>query len=184
MRVEVLIAGRGGQGILLMGHVLGNAAARYSGYYVTATESYSAETRGGDSRADVIIADSEEELDYIKVRRADVAVFMFSEQAVKYSGLVPRNSSVFIDTTYVRDMPAAGWRVFGAPYTRIAEVRVGTFRVANLVALGHVVGVTGLVKPEHVLKSVEDVVREEWVKANKEAFKLGLKLPRGITYQP
>ncbi|MEM1775116.1 MAG: 2-oxoacid:acceptor oxidoreductase family protein, partial [Desulfurococcaceae archaeon] len=60
MKYEILIVGRGGQGVLLFGRVLGLAASKYANLYAVVTESYAAETRGGESRSDVIIANSME----------------------------------------------------------------------------------------------------------------------------
>lgn len=177
MRHEILIAGRGGQGVLLIGRILGVAAAKYCGLYVTSSESYVAETRGGDSRVDIIVADSEDELDFIKVRNADIALFLHHEQLLKFSSLVASGAKVFTDETYVRELPAGvNWVVYRAPYTRVAEDRLGTPRVANIVALGHLVGITRLVPEEAVEKSIDELVAGEWRDVNKKAFKLGLSL--------
>ena len=176
MRREIIIAGRGGQGILLLGHVIGVAAAKFSNYYVTGTESYSAETRGGDSKAEIIVADSAEELGYMKVREADVAVFMYGDQLVKYSRLVKQGAVVFADSTFVTEVPEEGWVLKLAPYTKIAETELGTPRVANMVALGHLVGVTKLLSTEAVEKAIEHVVKKSWVELNKKAFRRGLAL--------
>ena len=176
LRKEIIIAGRGGQGILLLGHVMGVAAAKFSEYYVTGTESYSAETRGGDSKAEIIIADSAEELGYMKVRRADIAVFMYGEQLVKYSSLVSPNAVVFADSTFITEVVRKDWVLKLAPYTKIAETELGTPRVANMVALGHLIGVTKLLSTEAVERAIEYVVKKSWIKLNKKAFRRGLRV--------
>ena len=176
MRKEIIIAGRGGQGILLLGHVIGVAAAKFSDYYVTGTESYSAETRGGDSKAEIIIADSAEELGYVKVRRADIAVFMYNEQLVKYSNLVRPNALVFTDSTFITEVGRRDWVIKSAPYTRIAESELGTPRVANMVALGHLIGATKLLSTEAVEKAIAYAVKKSWVEINRKAFRRGLKI--------
>ncbi|MEM2021112.1 MAG: 2-oxoacid:acceptor oxidoreductase family protein, partial [Zestosphaera sp.] len=71
VRHEILMIGRGGQGVLLLGRILGLAASKYSDLYVTGSETYASETRGGESRVDLIIADNPEDIDYIRVRRAN-----------------------------------------------------------------------------------------------------------------
>ncbi len=182
MRHEILIAGRGGQGILLLGHVLGLAAAKYANLYVTGTESYGAETRGGDSRADIILCDDAEELDYVKVRRADIALFMYVEQLRRYTHLVNDRAKVFVDSSFIPedDVKAVKgtreWLVYLKPYTNIAREELGTHRVANMVALGHVVGVTNVVPAEAVVNAIKELVRPKWVELDIKAFKLGLSL--------
>lgn len=177
MRYELLIAGRGGQGILLIGRVLGVAASKYSNLYVTCSESYVAETRGGDSRADLIISNNEEELDFIKVRKADIAIFMHQAQLVKFSSLVKSNGTVYVDETYVSELPSnVGWRVLRASYTKLAEREIGNIRVANMVVLGHLIGTTKLINPEAVEMAIDEVVGEEWSELNKKAFRLGLNI--------
>ena len=171
MRIEILIAGRGGQGILLLGHILGAAIAKYTNLHVLGSEIYAAETRGGDSRVDLIVADREEEADFIKVMGADVALFMHQLQLDAYESLVRDGALVFIDRSNVTSIPRRNWRVFIEPYTDIAEKEVGSARVANVVALGHLVKSTSIVSPEVVEKVIAEVVPKEWVDLNIKAFR-------------
>ena len=176
MRREILLAGRGGQGILLLGHVLGIAAAKYGNFYVTGTEAYDAETRGGDSRADLIIADTEGELDYMKVRKADIALFMHPIQARKYSTLVAKDALVFIDSTFTyQDLPSS-WKITSAPYTKLSEHVFSTPRIANMIALGHMVKVAGIVSPESIRQAIRTVVKKEWIEKDIEAFNYGMSI--------
>ncbi len=177
MRKEFLAAGRGGQGILLLGHVLGHAVTKYTKFYVTVTESYDAETRGGDSKIDFIIADKPEELDYFKVRNSDVALFMYPEQLVKYERLVKDNAIVFVDNYFIKEVRAnRKWLIKEAPYTQIAEEEIGTHVVANMIALGHIIKVTKLVPAEAIIKSIKEVVRKKWIYIDMKAFQKGLTL--------
>ena len=180
MRKEFLASGRGGQGILLLGHLLGHAVAKYTDLYITATESYDAETRGGDSKIDIIIADRPEELDYFKVRKSDIALFMYPYQLVRYGSLTKNDALVFIDSYYIKNIPLnRDWKVKAAPYTRIAEEKLGTHVVANMIALGHIIKETNLVSEEAILKSIKEVVRKRWVYIDIKAFQEGLALQGG-----
>lgn len=175
MRVEILIAGRGGQGILLLGHILGKAVAKYTNLHILGSEIYAAETRGGDSRVDLVIADREEDADFIKVMSADMALFMHQFQLDAYKDLVKDGAIVFLDRSNISNVPDRNWRLHVEPYTDIAEKELGSSRVANMVALGRIVGVTSLVSPE----AVEDVIREtvprDWVDINIKAFRYFLQ---------
>lgn len=177
MRTEILIAGRGGQGILLLGHILGRAIAKHTNLYILGSEVYAAETRGGDSRVDLVVADKEEEADYIKVMKADIAIFMHQLQLDAYKDLVREGATVFIDRSNATNIPQKGWNVYLEPYTDIAEKEVGNIRVANMVALGHLVKVTSIVPPEAVEDTIREVVAKEWVDINIKAFRYYLSKP-------
>ncbi|OYT39282.1 MAG: 2-oxoglutarate oxidoreductase [Desulfurococcales archaeon ex4484_58] len=178
MKHEVLVIGRGGQGILLFGRVLGVAAAKYAQLHVSATESYGSETRGTESRVDMIISDKLEEIDYIKVRKATIFLVMYPFNLEKYMDMISDNACIFLNATYIEDFPEKpDWKIHRAPYTEIAEKETGTIRTANIVALGHVVGKTGIVKPEHVIDAIREIVPSKWLELNIKAFNVGLNLP-------
>ncbi|MEM1773082.1 MAG: 2-oxoacid:acceptor oxidoreductase family protein, partial [Desulfurococcaceae archaeon] len=92
MKYEILIVGRGGQGVLLLGRILGLAASKYANLYAVVTESYAAETRGGESRSDVIIASSMEEAPYVKVVKPDMVVFMYPYRIETYKSILTPNT--------------------------------------------------------------------------------------------
>jgi 2-oxoglutarate ferredoxin oxidoreductase subunit gamma len=171
LRVEILIAGRGGQGILLAGHIIGKSIATYTNLYVLGSETYGAETRGGDTRTDLIVADEEEEADFVKVMEADIALVMNQTQLNSYGSLIKDGALVFLDKSNVYSIPQRSWRVFLEPYTDIAEKEYGTTRVANMVALGHLVKQTSLISAEAVEKVIRETVSKDWVDVNIRAFR-------------
>ncbi len=163
--------------MLLIGRVLGVAASKYQNLYVTCSEAYVAETRGGDSRVDIIIATSEEELDYIKVRKADIALFLHQDQLTRFSNLVGNSATVFVDSSLVKELPGqCEWKIFKAPYTELAESTFRTPRVANMIALGHLVGTSKLVSEGSVEKAIDELVKGEWRDLNITAYNLGLRI--------
>ena len=169
---EILIGGRGGQGILLTGYLLGKAFIE-EGYYVVNSETYSAETRGGFSRSDLIIIKGEEEPDLIRISNADIAIFMYPEQMEAYSSLVSDDATVFIDSTFA-SKPYKPWgKVYLYPFTDVAREKLDTSRVANIVALGYFIAKTGLLSLETVEKIIKSNVKKSWVTINLKAVKLG-----------
>ena len=58
-RFEICLSGLGGQGVQTLGKILGQALALGHGYYVTQTQSYGPEARGGASRSDLVISSSD-----------------------------------------------------------------------------------------------------------------------------
>lgn len=173
---EIIIAGRGGQGIQLAGYVLGKALVE-EGYYVVNSEEYSAETRGGDSKAELIVS-RDEEPDLMSVRRADIAVFMYGDQMSKYFRLVGEGATLILDSTFIREPPRGNYRVLSAPFTDVAEKQVGNVRTANMVALGYFAARTGLVGLDSLIASMKSVTNPRWVEINEKALRTGHGLQR------
>lgn len=170
-RYEIIIAGRGGQGILVAGHLMGRVLVE-KGYYVVNSETYSAETRGGDSRSD-LIAMVGEEPDLIRIRKANIAIFMFDEQMNKYAKWVREDAKVFLDSTFIKK-PAMPWReVYSIPFTKLAEEKVGSPRVANMVMLGAFSAITGLYDIESLKNVIRSHTKKEWVEMNIKAADVG-----------
>lgn len=175
--MEILIIGRGGQGVLLLGRLLGLAASKYAGLYAVATETYAAETRGGESRADVVIGGSMSDIDYVKVQSPDIAVFMYPFNIEKYRQLLKPESRVFIDEEYVKPDFFKGFKLYSQRYSGLAESTVGSSRVANMVIAGHIARATGILSLEDLKKTVIDLTPERWHQANIKALELGFSLP-------
>lgn len=169
---QILIGGRGGQGILLAGYILGKAFIR-EGYYVVNSETYSAETRGGFSRSDLIVMSGGEEPDLIRIRKADIAIFMYPEQMVEYADLVSDDAIVFIDGSFT-DKPYKEWRnVYIYPFTNMAREKLNSHRVANMIMLGYFAGKTGLISLDSLKEAIKETVKKDWIDINIKAVTLG-----------
>jgi len=127
MRHEIRICGFGGQGIILAGVILGEAAAK-SGYQAVQTQSYGPESRGGAARSEVVISDAP--IDYPRVTKADVIVALSQPAYDRYAGEVGEGGFVVVDTA----VSAEG--VIEMPFTETAQ-SVGHKIVTNIVMLGY-----------------------------------------------
>jgi len=150
---RVLLTGFGGQGVVLAGHILGKAAAIHAGREATLIQAYGPEARGGATSASVIIAD--EPVLYPYVAEADVLVCMSQEGYTKFAAKLRPGGVLLYDEQLVR-LPAggAGDRAFGIPATQFAR-DAGRALVANIVMLGFLCAVTGVVGRA----ALEDAVR-------------------------
>lgn len=74
MRIEIRLAGSGGQGLITAGVILAEAAGIHEGKYVAQTQSYGPEARGGASRAEVIVSD--EPIHYPRAQKLDILLAM------------------------------------------------------------------------------------------------------------
>src|SRR5512146_3208381 len=121
--VEISLGGSGGQGLVLMGMIMAEAAGVYEGRQVAQSQLYGPESRGGASRSDVIISD--EEIDYPEVEHPDV-LFAFNQvSAAKYTPSLKKGGVAIYDTTFVSDPPAVDGKVYQLPITKLAREEVG-----------------------------------------------------------
>lgn len=179
-RYEIRLSGLGGQGILTMGKLLGQALALYHGYYVTQTQSYGPEARGGASRADLVV--SSEPISYPKTEYLDLLVALSQEAVgIYYHYLKPRGT-LLIDTGLVKQTPS---NVFlGLPFTALARDHIGVPQATNVVALGAVTYLLPFAKPEAMRKSLKASLPEKIRVANLKAFNLGYQEARKRLGQP
>lgn len=172
--IQVRFAGLGGQGIILMGEILGEAAVMEK-KYVGQTSSYGAEARGSACKADVVISDSW--IDYPEVTEADVLACM--SQGTYEQNRVNVNTSngmIFMDPQLVKPDPSLALKHIPVPATEKALQELGNRMVANMVLLGAVVTAVGLVGEESLLRALSNRVPPSLLELNKKALALGFNL--------
>jgi len=139
-RLEIRLAGSGGQGLILAGIILAEAAGIYDGKFVCQTQSYGPEARGGASKAEVVI--SEAAIDYPKAISPDVVLAMNQKSLEAFCSDLKPGGLLLVDADLVKEAPAG--RVLALPFTRIAH-DLGRAMAANIVALGALAQLTGAV---------------------------------------
>ena len=149
-RTEIRLAGEGGQGMILAGIILAEAAAIYDGKKAVQSQSYGPEARGGASKAEVIISDND--IDYPEVIQADILLMLSQEAYNKYGGTVKEGGLVIIDTSNVQGITST--TAVRLPITEIAKEITGRAITANTVALGALVALTGLVSKDAISQAV------------------------------
>lgn len=170
-RYEVRLSGAGGQGLILVGKILAEAAAIYDGKNATQSQSYGPEARGGASRSEVIISDGD--IDYPKATHIDLLLAMTQEAAVKYAKDVKPGGIVVLDSTFVEQPPTGEFEVHSFPITSLAEEQVGRAIVANIVALGVIQKISGIVSEEAILTAIRSRVPKGTEEMNIKAFRVG-----------
>ncbi len=149
-RIEIRLAGEGGQGMILAGIILAEAAAIYDGKNAVQTQSYGPEARGGASKAEVII--SEDEIDFPEVISTDVLLALSQEACDKYASNLKKTGMLIVDVDQVGRIPVTS--AIKLPITRLAVEATGKAITANVVALGVLVGLTGVVTSQAIEKAV------------------------------
>jgi len=173
-RVEVRLAGSGGQGLILAGLALAEAAGVYDGREVAMVQSYGPEARGGTSKAEVIISD--EPIDYPLCTHVDVLVAMTQEASDAYCWDLRPHAWIVVDTNLVRHPPSS--RAIALPLTALAREKLHREMMANVIALGAVSELTGIVSRRSLEKSLANRLRSSNAELIKKALSLGAKIAK------
>jgi 2-oxoglutarate ferredoxin oxidoreductase subunit gamma len=168
---EIRIAGFGGQGVVLAGMVIGNAATLHDRKFATLTQSFGPEARGSTCSVQLIVA--HEPILYPYLTKPDILVVMSQDANERY-GTDLKPGGLLL---YEQDMlqPARlnhGTRIFGIPATRIAE-ELGRKLVLNMVMVGFVTAMTELASTEAVRKAIGASVPRGTEQLNLRAFAKG-----------
>ncbi|HIH96242.1 MAG TPA: 2-oxoacid:ferredoxin oxidoreductase subunit gamma [Thermoplasmata archaeon] len=171
MKKEIRLCGFGGQGIITAGVIVGKSASVYSNYNAVQTQSYGPEARGGASKSEVIISD--EEIGYPGIEKADILVVMSQQAWDRYGKTSKPNSTIVIDPDMVK-IERGGKKIYEVRATKIAS-DLGNKIIANMVMLGALVGITGIVPKDAMEQAILDSVPKRFVGLNKHAFAEGFK---------
>jgi 2-oxoglutarate ferredoxin oxidoreductase subunit gamma len=172
--VEVRFSGTAEQGVILMGVVLAMAATR-DHRFVAQTQTYGLEERGGHGHSDVIISDNP--VDYPELQSADLLVALCQPAADEYAPLL-RPESVFVfDCEQVTSPPLFEGACFGIPFGRLALEAAGKGEpAADLLTLGAVVGISGVVSTESLQKALSGIAAAGLKESKKKALSFGMSL--------
>ena len=169
MRKQLRLSGSGGQGVITAAIIFAEAAVA-EGKEAWQSQFYGPEARGGASKSEVIIDDGP--IYHPHVTTPDLVLAMTQKAADKYYVDLPQDGLLVLDDTLVPKTPDFP-HVIRILITKIAIEEVGKPLFANIVALGALVRITGLVKLETVQKSVAHRVPPHTVEQNMKALQLG-----------
>jgi len=174
MKLEVIMAGFGGQGIMLMGEILAHSAMM-EGKEVSWIPSYGPEMRGGTANCMVVVSDKRIPSPIISF--PDVLVAMNKPSMEKFSPLVKSGGLIILNRAMIDVKPARDdAEILEVDAGGIAD-ELGNMKVANMVALGAMVGKTGIAHPKTVLSSIDHFLpphRKSMYEINEKAFMRGM----------
>ena len=173
--IQVRLAGTGGQGAILAGILLAEASV-LDNHNVIQTQSYGPEARGGASRSEVLISD--EEILHPRVIQADFTVCLSQEACDTYGGKMRKSGLLIIDSDHVTRAPTI--RAVSVPLARIAQEVTGRKVVANVVGLGVLIGLTGIVSSESAEAAIRARAPKGTAEINLKALKAGYELAKRI----
>jgi 2-oxoglutarate ferredoxin oxidoreductase subunit gamma len=180
MYQDVMIAGFGGQGVLVAGKLLAYAGM-IEGKHVTWFPSYGAEIRGGTANCTVIISDTD--IGSPVVQNPSTMLIFNEASFQKFETRIMHGGLIFLNTSLVK-----------TPFKRsdimhieirandIAE-ELGDIRISNMVMLGAFLKKTGVVELDSVLTALKQVLpprRHFLIPLNESALKRGADVCGGI----
>ena len=179
-RTEIRFAGQGGQGVVVASAILGEASTR-AGLSAAGSTVYGSQSRGGAARADLVVASSGF-IDFPHVTHPHYLAVMSGEAYRMYlPGLSP-DGVVLYDSYYV-DRDPGGAEHHEVPATKMALEALGRSVAANIVMLGALIGLTGIVEKEHASEALRASFAHPFHDANEKALTIGLERGRAIAAQ-
>ena len=173
-RVRMVFSGSGGQGVITAAIIFAEAAVIHEGLNATQSQAYGAAARGGATRTDIII--SQEEINYPKVIQPNVLVCLTQEAYGNYATIIRPGGLLLTDERFVKTARKVDARQVELPmYSQVME-KIGKPIVFNICMLGAVVALTDLVKPESIMKVLEQRIPSGFVDMNRKALDLGMEL--------
>jgi 2-oxoglutarate ferredoxin oxidoreductase subunit gamma len=173
-RYEIRLSGEGGQGMVLVGKILAEAAAIYEGINATQSQSYGPEARGGASRSEVILSD--DDIDFPKATELDLLLALTQEACDRYVGDLKPTGVLLVDSEAVTRVPEGRFTVYSFPLIRAAREKLGREIVANLIALGLITKIVAHVSEGSIRESILTRVPKGTEDINLKAFELGLSM--------
>ena len=176
MERNLMVAGFGGQGVMLLGKLLSYATCESTEKQVTFFPSYGAEQRGGTANCYVVISD--EEIGAPLGNQMNDLIVMNSPSLHKFLYKLVPGGTLFTNSTIVEwDSSRDDITVVEIPASEIA-LQMGNTKVLNIIMLGAYVGYTQVVPEDVVLEMIKKKFSKKpaVVPMNIEAFNKGLVL--------
>lgn len=172
-KVRIQFCGFGGQGIVLSSVIYGTAAVLKGGLNAVQTQSYGSEARGGECQAELILAEGP--IHSPLADQVDILVAMSQLALDRYLDRLKAGGTLILDPELVEPPERQDIQIRQAPATEIAS-ELGAKIAANMVMLGCLQQVTGLVSEEELLETIRSSVPLKFVEVNLKAARSGMAL--------
>jgi 2-oxoglutarate ferredoxin oxidoreductase subunit gamma len=178
-KCRLVFSGSGGQGVITAAIILAEAAVLYENLNAVQSQVYGPAARGGATRSDIIISDSE--IHYPKVIQPNVLVCLTQEAYNKFYPIIRPGGLLITDTRYVKIQRKVDAQQKELPIYRTVMEHIGKPIVFNICMLGAVIRMTEVVKSESVVKVLTDRIPSGFLEMNRKALDLGMKMAEDVT---
>lgn len=170
-RVKIRLAGSGGQGVILAAIVLAEAAGIHDDRHVCQTQSYGPEARGGSCKAEVVISNAE--IDYPKAKNLDILLALNQESLDDYFYDLKSDGTLIVNSDMCSQVPISS--AYRIPMSALSATKIGIPQTMNMLALGALCAITGIVSPGALKKAVAERAPGGTAEKNLKAVELGMK---------
>lgn len=172
-KMELRLAGSGGQGVILATVILAEAAV-LAGKHTAQSQAYGPEARGGSCKAEVLISDAP--IGFTKVEKPTFLMVLTQKALEEYARNLPENCLVLADESLQIPQEMNLPHLTQLPILRTAQEKVGKLMTANIVAVGAINALLGLVSPDELREAVMLHVPKGTEALNERALEAGLAL--------
>lgn len=175
MNLEIVMAGFGGQGVMLMGQLM-TYAGMLEGRHVSWMPAYGPEMRGGTANCSVIISD--DPVGSPIVAEPELVVAMNLPSLDRFEPTLHVNGKLLINSSLInKKATRSDIKTLLVPCNEIAQ-ELGNLKVANMVMVGAVIAASGAVKAESVLSVLSEKIfkdKPDLMPINEEAIRRGME---------
>ncbi len=172
--MRLVFTGSGGQGVITAAIILAEAAVIHEGINATQSQSYGAAARGGSTRSDIIISNSE--IYFPEVTQPNILVCLTQEAYHEFSPIIRPGGTLLTDTRFVTIAKKVDARQIQLPIYDTVMQKIGKPIVFNICMLGALLGITEIVKPASIMEVIKTRVPRDFVAMNNRALDIGLVL--------
>ncbi len=173
-KCRIVFSGSGGQGVITAAIILAEAAVLHENLNAVQSQSYGAAARGGATRSDVII--SESDIHYPKVVQPNILVCLTQEAYHKFYPILRPGGLLLSDRRYVQTSRKVDARQVEIPMYDSVMEEIGKTIVFNICMLGALISLIDTVTPDSILKVLKTRIPNNFLDMNKKALNLGIKL--------
>ncbi|MCP4024474.1 MAG: 2-oxoacid:ferredoxin oxidoreductase subunit gamma [Desulfobacteraceae bacterium] len=179
-RSRLVFSGSGGQGVITAAIILAKAAVIFEKKNAIQSQSYGAAARGGATRSDIILSDSE--IFFPKVIQPNILVSLTQESYNKFSSIIRPGGLLLVDSRYVDIQKKVDGKHITLPMYETVMEKIGKPIVFNICVLGALIGITELVKKQSILSVLEDTIPKDFMEMNKTSLDLGFEMGKENRY--
>jgi 2-oxoglutarate ferredoxin oxidoreductase subunit gamma len=172
-KFEARLSGEGGQGVVLGGAILAEAAILHEGRFAVQSPTYGSRVRGGPTKVDVIVSD--QEIVYPRATAIDVFLSLAQMSFDRFCTDLTPKTIILVDQNLVPNVSANQHRVFRYPFVEVAKRELGNEILGNIMALAVMAELTGVVSRQALWRAIQARVPEKYLELNRRAMDRGFE---------
>lgn len=175
---EARFAAVGGQGILLAGDIIAEAAISYENKYAVDSPTYTAQVRGGPTKVDVII--DSKRIEFTRTTAIDFMLCLAQRSWDRFGFDLKDGCTLLIDPSLVHKVPEEKYKVYRLPLIELTKNEMKKMVYTSAVSLGAMAFLTDVLKPESIQKALLKKAPRGTEEPNKIAFEIGYKAAKEL----